>query len=186
MPDERKDEHRLRPLPQVDKVLRHPLVQAELQWARRDVLADLTRRELSLSREAAGGGGEIPDAEQVAARVVERLNELKRGGIRRVLNGTGVILNTNLGRAPLSAAIAQKLAGILPGYCTLEFDLESGKRGERTALLDDLLSLLIGSEMAIVVNNNAAAVMLAVSALAHGKEVIVSRGELIEIGGSFR
>jgi L-seryl-tRNA(Ser) seleniumtransferase len=103
-----------------------------------------------------------------------------------VINGTGVILNTNLGRAPLAGEIVERLSRTLSGYCSLEFDLTSGKRGERTELLQDLLSVLIGSEAVVVVNNNAAAVMLAVSALAHGKEVVVSRGELIEIGGSFR
>jgi L-seryl-tRNA(Ser) seleniumtransferase len=103
-----------------------------------------------------------------------------------VINGTGVILNTNLGRAPLPKRIAEELAQTLAGYCALEIDLDSGKRGERTSAVEEILSLLTGCESAVMVNNNAAAVMLTVAALSKDKEVIVSRGELIEIGGSFR
>lgn len=168
--------------PQVDKVLRHPLLEQEQKRIRREYLAELTRRELARLREK---GGEV-DVDSIACAVVVKAKELLRGGIRRVINGTGVILNTNLGRAPLAGEIVERLARTLPGYCSLEFDLDTGKRGERTELLEELLSVLIGSEAVVVVNNNAAAVMLAVSALAHGKEVVVSRGELIEIGGSFR
>jgi L-seryl-tRNA(Ser) seleniumtransferase len=170
--------------PQVDKVLRHPLLEEEQKRIARQHLAELTRRELACMR--LEDGADLSDVDAVARRVVERARALARGGIRRVINGTGVILNTNLGRAPLAGEIVERLSNVLAGYCSLEFDLASGKRGERTEVLEELLSVLIGSEAVVVVNNNAAAVMLAVSALAHDKEVVVSRGELIEIGGSFR
>ncbi|HEY9777387.1 MAG TPA: L-seryl-tRNA(Sec) selenium transferase [Planktothrix sp.] len=177
-----------RSLPQVDKILRHPLVDAAASRIRRDILAELTRRRLESYRKnlARGDSSSIPDLDALAASIVADAEALLAGGVRRILNGTGVILNTNLGRAPISPAVVERIAKILPGYCSLEIDLDTGKRGERTAVLQELLSLLTGCQAAIVVNNNAAAVMLAVSALAHGKEVIVSRGELIEIGGSFR
>src|SRR4029077_8771119 len=105
--------------------------------------------------------------------------------LRRVINATGVILHTNLGRAPLSRAAVDALA-VAAGYSNLELDLESGKRGERATLVSGLLVALFGAAAALVVNNNAAAILLALTTLAKGKEVIVSRGQLVEIGGSFR
>lgn len=176
----------LRRLPQVDKLLRHPALADLGTRLHADILTELARRELNLCRLEAGRGAEIPELDVLAKRVAHQGSALFAGGVRQVLNGTGVILNTNLGRAPVPNAAVKRLSEVLPGYCSLEIDLETGKRGERTSHLELLLSLLIKCETAIVVNNNAAAVMLAVSALAAGKEVIVSRGELIEIGGSFR
>jgi len=105
--------------------------------------------------------------------------------LRRVINATGVILHTNLGRAPLSRAAVDALS-LASGYSNLELDLESGRRGERAALVSGLLTQLFGAEAALVVNNNAAAILLALTALSKGKEVIVSRGQQVEIGGSFR
>lgn len=192
--------------PQVDRVLREPILAELSNSFRRDVLADLVREDLAKLRKkyegdvsaVAGKSGNgkkssapssdptLLDPVEVARRVAETARSLLRGGVRRVINGTGVILNTNLGRAPLPLATLNKLTEIGQGYTSLEIDVETGKRGERTAMVSRLLGLLTGSESAIVVNNNASAVMLAVSALARGKEVIVSRGELIEIGGSFR
>ena len=189
--------------PQVDKVLREPVLVELSTSFRRDILADLVREELGRLRAKFEGNvpsksknGKKPNADEVdfssleparvAVRVADAARSLLRGGVRRVINGTGVILNTNLGRAPLPISTLDRLTELGQGYTSLEIDVESGKRGERTAMVSRLLSLLTGSESAIVVNNNASAVMLAVSALARGKEVVVSRGELIEIGGSFR
>ena len=176
----------MRSIPQVDKLLRHPLLEQLTATVRHDLLCELARQEIGKCRQEAREGKVVPDLDALAEAVARHVHELFHGGARRVINGTGVILNTNLGRAPLATAVIDRLQEVLPGYCSLEIELESGKRGERTSLIERLLVLLTGCEAAIVVNNNAAAVMLAVTALAHGKEVIVSRGELIEIGGSFR
>lgn len=137
-------------------------------------------------KEPAAFASEALSAPALALATSDYVEEMLGSGIRRVINGTGVILSTNLGRAPLPKWAAERMASALEGYSNLEFDLEEGERGERTHNLSRLISLITGAEQAIIVNNNASAVMLAVKALADGKEVIVSRGELIEIGGSFR
>ncbi|MBU4446727.1 L-seryl-tRNA(Sec) selenium transferase, partial [bacterium] len=118
--------------------------------------------------------------------VITQIQELTTTPIKKVINATGVVLHTGLGRAPLGEQSLQFLMNIAPGYLNLEYDLKSGKRGERLDLTDKYLCLLTGAESSAVVNNNAAAVMIALNSLVYRKEVIVSRGELIEIGGSFR
>ena len=118
--------------------------------------------------------------------VTERLAASEQCHYRRVINGTGVILHTNLGRAPLPEEAVSRAVSLMKGYSNLEYDLEEGKRGERYAHFEELLCKITGAEAAIAVNNNAAAVLLMISALACGKEVIVSRGEQVEIGGKFR
>jgi L-seryl-tRNA(Ser) seleniumtransferase len=137
------------------------------------------RAQISAERDAEADG-----SERVAA-VEGRLRALVAPKLRRVINATGVILHTNLGRAPLSKAAVDALA-VAAGYSNLELDLETGRRGERAALVSGLLTTLFACDAALVVNNNAAAVLLALTALSKGKEVIVSRGQLVEIGGSFR
>ena len=129
-------------------------------------------------------GKAVSDAERVE-RVSATLRAAVAPRLRRVINASGVILHTNLGRAPLSRAAVDALA-VAAGYSNLELDLETGRRGERAALVSGLLMQLFGSEAAFVVNNNAAAILLALTALCKGKEVIVSRGQQVEIGGSFR
>jgi L-seryl-tRNA(Ser) seleniumtransferase len=117
--------------------------------------------------------------------VETRLRALAGPRLRHVINASGVILHTNLGRAPLSKAAVDALAGAA-GYSNLELDLETGRRGERASLVSSLISSVLGGDAALAVNNNAAAILLALSALCRGKEVVVSRGQLVEIGGSFR
>lgn len=181
-------------LPQVDLVLRQAILIDLSKTVRREILAQLIREELDVYRRQTMKGSSpssaenarAPSAQEVAEKVAHTASELLKGGVRRVINGTGVILNTNLGRAPLPPTVLSRLFEMAQGYTSLEIDIDTGKRGERTSMVSRLMSLLIGSQSAIVVNNNASAVMLAVSSLAHGKEVIVSRGELIEIGGAFR
>jgi L-seryl-tRNA(Ser) seleniumtransferase len=171
-------------LPQVDRILREqPLVALEQEF-RRELLAQLVRDELADLRKS--GASDNNDAGSIAQRVAQHARELLRPSLRKVINGTGIVLNTNLGRAPLNKEALSDLVELGSGYCNLEIDLVSGKRGQRSQRLDRLLRLLTGCEAALAVNNNAAAVVLAVNALALGKQVIVSRGELIEIGGSFR
>ncbi|KYO64744.1 L-seryl-tRNA(Sec) selenium transferase [Thermovenabulum gondwanense] len=118
--------------------------------------------------------------------IVEKLEEYKSFSLKKVINATGVVLHTNLGRAPLPKEVLENINNIASGYSNLEFDLDEGERGERYSHVKNLLMELTGAEDAMVVNNNAGAVLLCLSALSKGKEVIVSRGELIEIGGSFR
>ncbi|MBS1957362.1 MAG: L-seryl-tRNA(Sec) selenium transferase [Cyanobacteria bacterium SZAS-4] len=173
-----------RRIPQVDKMLRHPLLLSLQNEFRREVLAEITRRVLADYRSP--DSGSLPDDDSIANQIQTRLTNLSVGNLRKIVNGTGIILSTNLGRAPLAKAAVDKIAEILQGYSNLEVNLKNGKRGERATAVKELLSLLTNCQSAIIVNNNAAAVMLAVTALAHKKEVIISRGELIEIGGSFR
>lgn len=183
-------------IPQVDKILREPVLIKLSESIRRDILAQLVREDLAFHRKQLGNrkvdsspkenDSSLLQPEAIAQRVASMAADLLQGGVRRVINGTGVILNTNLGRAPLPLATLNKLTELGQGYTSLEIDTATGRRGERTAMVSRLMSLLTGCQSAIVVNNNASAVMLCVSALARGKEVIVSRGELIEIGGSFR
>ena len=135
-----------------------------------------------------GAGRDPPDDGGLACLIEDHLEGAARPVLQRVINATGVVLHTNLGRAPMAAAAAQAAAGAAAGYTNLEFDLETGRRGARTQGVEPLLCELTGAEAALAVNNAAAAVLLALSALAgvHGGEVIVSRGELVEIGGGFR
>ena len=124
--------------------------------------------------------------EKLPSLIEKRANKKNRFKLRKVINGTGVVIHTNLGRSPIDEEIMKNVFEISSNYSNLEFDLESGKRGSRYSHLEKILSDITGAEAAMVVNNNAAAVMLVLSTLAKEKEVIVSRGELIEIGGSFR
>jgi L-seryl-tRNA(Ser) seleniumtransferase len=144
------------------------------------------RAELDGAREAIRAGGAAPTPEALAAAVARRAERLAAPSLRPVINATGVVLHTNLGRAPLPAAAVERVVAVAAGYSNLEYDLEAGRRGSRGAHLEELLRELGGAEAALAVNNNAAAVMLALAALAGDGEVLVGRGQLIEIGGSFR
>jgi len=172
----------LRALPSVHQLLEEPQARALLEDHGRPLVRFAVQRILEEER----GSGVI--AEPIARwSAIERvIQELRRPRLRPVVNATGVILHTNLGRAPLAAAAAHAAAAIAGRYSTLEFDPKTGRRGRRHDLVGDLLRHLTGAEAAAVVNNCAAAVLLMLTALAKGKEVIVARGELVEIGGGFR
>ncbi len=131
-------------------------------------------------------GVDPPAPEELAAETAALVRSRLSPSLRPVINATGVVLHTNLGRAPLSEAACQAVAAVARGYCNLEIDLETGGRGERYSHVEELLCDLTGAQAALVVNNNAAAVFLALHVLARGREVVVGRGELVEIGGSFR
>jgi L-seryl-tRNA(Ser) seleniumtransferase len=164
----------LRDLPSVD----------ELARSADDPLAvDAARRVIERAREEIRAGADPGD---LAARLSAELEEARRPKLRRVLNATGVIVHTNLGRAPLPAAAVERVCDTAAGYSNLEYDLEAGARGSRQDHVAAVLRRLTGAESAFVVNNNAAAVLLALAALAEGREVVVSRGELLEIGDGFR
>ncbi|MGB9792123.1 MAG: L-seryl-tRNA(Sec) selenium transferase [Thermacetogeniaceae bacterium] len=174
----------LRRLPAVHELVRQAadageLPQHILTAAAREVLAEWRRAVLER-------GAEPPGIADLAEAVRERAASRLRQSLRPVINATGVVLHTNLGRAPLSASALEAVTAVAKGYCNLEMVLETGERGSRYSHVEGLLKELTGAEAALVVNNNAAAVLLCLSALAKGKEVIVSRGELVEIGGSFR
>jgi L-seryl-tRNA(Ser) seleniumtransferase len=135
--------------------------------------------------------GDGPPDSEAAARVIEALAEASlssraRGSLRPVINATGVVIHTNLGRAPIAAPAIDRLAAIARGYANLEYDIAAGGRGSRTVHAESLLTSLTGAEAAIVVNNNAAATLLILTGLAAGRDVVISRGELVEIGGGFR
>lgn len=178
----------LRNIPKVDKVLEWSDVQVLLDRYPRPVVISAVREVLGLLRgELLGGAGaESLEENAIAARIAGTLETMNMPGLRRVINGTGVVLHTNLGRAPLAESLRDMMLDAAFGYNTLEFDLETGGRGRRATHVEKLLCQLTGAETAVVVNNNAAAVLLALSSLARNREVVVSRGELVEIGGSFR
>jgi len=184
----------LRELPAVDRLLKEPALGELLErLPRRLVLAAVQetlqgyRQKISAERE---GGRFMAGLDLSTAVLAQEAAMLAQNRalprLRPVINATGIVLHTNLGRAPLARAAAQAVTSIMEGYCNLEMDLEEGVRGSRQAHLERLLCELTGAEAAVVVNNNAAAVFLLLNSCAAGKEVIVSRGQLVEIGGSFR
>ena len=178
---------RLRRLPAVDQVLREVGDRPETVAVPRPRLTALVRGVLDAERRRImSEDAEPPDAAAVGERVLEQIGRQGTFSLKPVINATGVVLHTNLGRAPLSALALERIASVAEGYSNLELDLASKERGSRYAHVEELLRRLTGAEDALVVNNNAAAVLLALETLAHGKEVVVSRGELIEIGGEFR
>jgi len=154
------------------------------RWGREPVTRAL-RESLTEARTVLEAEEPAPDTEAVLTMTL-RLLEADRPSLRTVVNATGVILHTNLGRAPLAEAAARAAAEISQGYSSLEYDLEEGGRGDRYTHCAELVSRLTGSESALVVNNNAAAVALSINTLSQGRDVVVSRGELVEIGGGFR
>ena len=175
-----------RNLPSVDSVLSEPGVAEAAETFSHDWVVELVREELAAARERIRRGGAAVPAEDIAKLVCRRVEASGRTQPRRVINATGVVIHTNLGRAPLSRAAMQAAEEAAAGYSNLEFDLESGRRGSRQAQLESLLQRLTGAEAAFAVNNNASAVLLGLLALAAGREVIVSRAEAVEIGGGFR
>jgi L-seryl-tRNA(Ser) seleniumtransferase len=181
----------LRSIPSVDEILAHPQFQdwraahPRFPWTPlvRSLLGSL-REDVRTERVADRDRGRLVERTVAAAR--ERVHWLATAGLKPVLNGTGVVLHTNLGRAPIGAGAARAALAALEGYSSLEVDLETGERSKRAEVLEALLCTLTGAEAAMVVNNNAAAVYLVVNTLSPPGRVIVSRGELVEIGGSFR
>lgn len=175
MSDPRRD------LPSVDRLLREPGVRELLEGAPRDAVVAAVRESIDAARTLRGG---LPPDWSTDIR--ERLARRLEPSLRRVLNATGVVLHTNLGRAPLASGAIEAMAAVAGGYSTLEFDLHAGTRGHRGDHCRGILADLTGAEDALVVNNAAGALVLALNAVAAGEPVLISRGELIEIGGSFR
>jgi L-seryl-tRNA(Ser) seleniumtransferase len=175
--------NRLRELPSVDTLLGEERVRLLVEEHGHDLVVRAARMVLTRAREDIGAGFERGDLVRQTVAEVERLLS---PSLRRVINGTGVIVHTNLGRAPLAHEALERVQESARGYSNLEFELEEGVRGSRQDHVAEALRELVGAEAALVVNNNAAAVLLALAALAEGREVVVSRGELVEIGDGFR
>lgn len=171
-----------RALPSVDRVLEQ--VGSLIEVYGRDAVRDAVRALVDECRQAGRAFPAAADA--VSARVESALVDRFGPPLSRVINATGVLVHTNLGRAPLPRWVSAAIAPLVDAYCDLEFDLATGKRGDRNLRVEALLTALTGAESALVVNNNAAAVFLALATLAAGREVLLSRGEMVEIGGSFR
>ena len=177
---------RFRAIPAVNEVLGDPGVTDLIRRYSHDAVVAVVREELAAARAGVGDGSEPPGLPDLVRAVVREATTKWRPWPRGVINATGVILHTNLGRAPLSAESIEAVMAAASAYSDLEFDLAEGRRGSRQARVSSLVCEATGAEAALVVNNNASAVMLGLAAIASGKEVIVSRGEAVEIGGGFR
>ena len=182
------DKTLLQQLPKMDVLLAHPAILSAQEELPYHALKEAARTALDSLRRAIldGSAAALPTLDALAEDAVRRAAQACRPHLRHVINGTGVVLHTNLGRAPMGEAVARAVYDAARGYSNLEYNIDSGARGSRFSHVDRLLCSLTGAEAALAVNNNAAAVFLMLSALAAGKKVAISRGELVEIGGSFR
>ena len=179
-------DNRLRLLPSVDSLFSEGKIKELAKIFPHDLVVNLIRENLDLCRTIIAQGKATPVLSEIVENIYNQGQALAKPSLRPLINATGVVLHTNLGRAPLSEKAISAMDAVSRGYNNLEFDLESGERGSRHTHLETLLCRLTGAEAALVVNNNAAAVLLGLSALAKRKEVIVSRGQAVEIGGGFR
>ena len=173
-------------LPSVDKLLAHPEAETLVASFGHALTVDALRVVLDDARASIRAGSIVPEADALMASASARLREWVTPRPRPVINATGVIIHTNLGRAPLSDEALAAMSAASSGYSDLEYDLSSGERGHRMAAVEDILCRITGAESALVVNNNAGAVLLVLIAHAAGRQVVISRGQLIEIGGGFR
>jgi L-seryl-tRNA(Ser) seleniumtransferase len=177
----------LRSLPKVSDLLEREDVAGLLEAEPRSLVTESLRRAVEACRARVLAGDEAPvSADEVVTHAHEILVQLARPSLRRVVNASGIVVHTNLGRSPLPLDAVAAIVEIAGGYSTLEYDAESGERGSRHVHVESLLRRLTGAEAAMAVNNNAAAVLLGLAGLSAGREAIVSRGQLVEIGGSFR
>ena len=179
----------LRAIPSIEQLRQRPAIRAlEAQYGAAAAV-DALRAGTDAVRKAVASG-QPADAQSITSQIeqaaADHLDRVFRSSLRRVINASGVILHTNLGRAPLAPAAIDRIRQVAAGYSSLEYDLAAGGRGRRDVHAESLLCRLTGAEAAVVVNNNAAATMIVLAALAAGREVVVSRGELVEIGGGFR
>lgn len=180
------DSTRFRHLPSVDQLLRSPAGQELITHFSYSLALHAVRTSLEEARANIRSGGASPTPETLLTSAEKALQAEQRPHLLPLINATGVIINTNLGRAPLSQEALRAVQTVSSGYSNLEYDLEAGERGSRHVHVVELLRELTGAEAALVANNNAAAVLLSLSTLAQGREVVISRGQLVEIGGGFR
>ena len=180
------DLEQLRLLPSIDELLQSEAGQQLTLSYSRPLALRAVRASIAQARAAIRDGALCPSYEVLLATAEQMLAESQQPALRPVINATGVIINTNLGRSPLSQSALAAMQAVASGYSNLEYELEAGERGSRHTHVAALLCELTGAEAALVTNNNAAAVLLALSTLAVGREVVISRGQLVEIGGGFR
>jgi L-seryl-tRNA(Ser) seleniumtransferase len=177
----------LRNIPSVNELLEsQPLKTLTTQVARSVVVTRIRDFLDNLREEAKQATSDLPLPAELAERIASWIVSSEQSPLRPVINATGVLLHTGLGRAPMASEALTEMHALASGYCSLEVDLETGERSQRHVAVQQLLQELTGAEAALVVNNNAGATLLTLAALASGQEVIVSRGELVEIGGSYR
>ncbi len=179
----------LRKIPSVNELLDSPTLRSLTDKLSHNVVVSTVRTVLDEVRnevQTAASERTMPSVTDLTQRIARRINQREVAALRPVINATGILLHTGLGRSPLAEEALDEIAAVSRDYASVELDLASGKRSKRKAAVEDLLLELTGAEAALVVNNNAGATMLALTALATGREVIVSRGQLVEIGGSFR
>jgi L-seryl-tRNA(Ser) seleniumtransferase len=179
----------LRSIPSVNELLENPALKGLVERVSHSAVVRSVRSvldELRAEVQVAATEKTLPNPAELAERIARRVMEGEQSSLRPVINATGILLHTGLGRAPLAEEAVEEIAAAACNYASLEIDLKSGKRSQRVAAVEGILEEITGAEAALVVNNNAGATMLALLVLAAGREVIVSRGELIEIGGSFR
>ena len=180
------DQEQLRLLHSVGELLHSSSGQQLVQQYSRSMALRAVRASIAQARAQIRQGAQCPSSDELLLAAEHMLKESQRPNLQPVINATGVIINTNLGRSPLSQEALQAVQRVAGGYTNLEYELEAGERGSRHSHVSALLCELTGAEAALVTNNNAAAVLLALSTLAAGREVIISRGQLVEIGGGFR
>ncbi len=176
----------LKNLPGVDRLLCLEKIKHLTEIHNRDIVIYAVRNSIEYFRNEIISGRKPPSVEEVAGKVEKIIENITRCSLKKIINATGIIIHTNLGRAPLGENLLEDVQNVLSEYNNLEFDTNTGKRGQRNKHISEILKYLTGAEDVMVVNNNAAAVMLILRTFAKNKEVIISRGELIEIGGSFR
>src|SRR5262245_21364473 len=175
-----------RSLPSVDRVLSDERTARAAREVGLDIATQAVRDELTYTRAVIAAGEPARDFDDIVEATLRRAYATLKASLRPVINATGVIIHTNLGRAPLSDEAIAAMQAVSRGYSNLEYDLDAGERGSRQEHVEALLRRVTGAEAAIAVNNNASALLLALSALAQGRDVVISRDQLVEIGGGFR
>ena len=180
------DKSELRKIPGVDTLMKNSEIKKLISEYGEELAVFSIRKVLGEIRDAVMKGKKLPQNDRILNRIRQKVYHIGTCSLKPMINATGIVLHTNLGRVPLGSALTEEVAKIIEGYSNLEFDLEKGKRGHREDHITDLVTFITGAEDAVVVNNNAAGVYLSLSTFCAGKEAVISRGELIEIGGSFR
>ncbi len=180
------DKSELRKIPGVDTLMKNSEIKKLISEYGEELAVFSIRKVLGEIRDAVMKGKKLPQNDRILNWIRQKVYHIGTCSLKPMINATGIVLHTNLGRVPLGSALTEEVAKIIEGYSNLEFDLEKGKRGHREDHITDLVTFITGAEDAVVVNNNAAGVYLSLSTFCAGKEAVISRGELIEIGGSFR